>query len=152
MRFAATIVILLVIIELPAQGCFDFHKTHCKPEASKFTYAYNKSSVSYLFKSGESRNIPFELLEGKDYRMTICTDPVFSGVVWFRIITGSGKELYDNSKNNYDLNVEFTCKKTEEVDLIIMAPKPATGISDTIVVEGCIGLLIEDMVSFRTGF
>lgn len=152
MRIAATIFIFFLVTNLPAQGCFEFHKTHCKPVKGKFVYAYNESSVSYLFKSGQDRSIPFELFEGKDYRMTICTDSIFSGVVWFRIINEDGKEIFDNSKSGYQLNIEFSCKKTEEVDLIISAPKAAVGISDTIVVEGCIGLLIEDMVSFRTGF
>jgi hypothetical protein len=145
-------IITLLSFSTSAQKCFDFHKMHCIPVQSKFNYLVNDASVSYLFKSGETRHIPFRLDEGKDYRLTVCTDNIFSGVVAFSIISENDKFLFDNSKLNYKLDLEFMCQKTQDVDFVITAPKAAVGISDTVVVEGCIGLLIEEMVSIKTGF
>jgi hypothetical protein len=135
-----------------SQNCFDFHKQYCKPATSKFAYTVNNASVSYLFKSGQIRSIPFQIDAGKDYRLTICSDLNFNGVIGFSILNEDDQVLYENSQVNFKLDLEFSCKKTQNVEFTISAPKAVSGISDTIAVEGCIGLLIEEMVSIKTGF
>lgn len=151
-RIIITAIIVFINMAVKGQKCFEYHKDHCTLPKSIYPYTYNTGSVSYLFKSGSTREIPFELIGGKDYRIQICTDSVFNGVVQFQIIDDNGKELYNNSQNKYSLFVEFTNKTSRMVNLVLTAPKPIAGISDTIIVEGCIGLLIEDMVAPRTGF
>lgn len=134
-----------------AQDCFNYHVNHCQWK-SKFTYQTNDASISFLFKLGDVKSTHFTLYDGKDYRFILCADTVFNDVIRFQIADELGNIIYDNSNHNFNLNMEFTNKKTQEVELILEVPAPAFGVSDTISTEGCIGLLIEEMVSIKTGF
>lgn len=135
-----------------AQGCFEYHKGDCDFEETNFKYQLNKSSVSFKFASGEIRTIAFEMNSGKDYRLLLCADEVFEDIISLKIISEEGVVIYDNSTNNYELNMEFVCKKSQRAEIEIAAPDPASGVSDTIYSEGCIGMKIEEMISIRTGF
>ncbi len=143
---------LLLFSNLFSQECFEYHKTNCFPKKSKFIYKENISSVSFKFESGEMREIPFTFLYGKDYRITLCADEVFDNIIKIIIINKEGAELYNNSLHDYNLNLEFASKKTQNVIIEIFAPEPNVGISDTVYFEGCIGVLIEEMISVKTGF
>lgn len=146
------ITIISTVTQLSAQDCFEYYKTNCKSQETKYNYTLNKSSVSFKFASGESRIIPFEMYSGKDYRLLLCADGVFDNVIKIKIISEDGKVIYDNSQNNFALNMEFACKKSQSAEIELSAPEPAVGISDTIYEEGCIGIRIEEMVSMQTGF
>ncbi len=137
---------------LQAQDCFEFHKEHCEAPTSKYSYMTNQGSVSFKFESGELKEIPFTIMAGKDYRFTLCAGKAFEQVIAMRFIRRDGKVLYDNSKHNYSLNTEFSCLNTRDITIEIEAPDPATGIADTIYTTDCIGLLIQEMVSIKTGF
>ena len=82
----------------------------------------------------------------------ITADNVFDNVIQFRLIKDDGELLYDNSTNDYSFHVEFSCVKSQDLSIELNAPKPSAGTADTIYYEGCIGILIEDMVSIKTGF
>ena len=135
-----------------SQKCFDYHKSNCFPKPSKFVYKENVASVSFLFKSGEIRDIPFTLLLGIDYRITLCADSVFNDVIKFVIINEEGKQIYNNSAQNFNLNLEFSSRKTHNVIFEIEAPELSIINADSTLNEGCIGILIEEMVSVKTGF
>jgi len=139
-------------LNIKAQECFEYFRSACIPNESKFTYAENNASVSFLFSSGDMREIPFSLVNGIDYRITICADKKFEDIIKLIIRTQEGKEIYNNSKQNFNLNLEFACKKSQDVMLELYAPEPNVGVSDTVYFEGCIGILIEEMVSVKTGF
>ena len=134
------------------QNCFGYQKLHCFPPESKFTYTYNDASVGFLFSSGEQRDVPFSFYNGKDYRITLCADSVFQDVIRFTILSDDGKTLYSNESHQYSLNAEFSSNKTQDVFLRIEAPEASKGLSDTVSYKGCIGILIEDMNSIKTGF
>lgn len=135
-----------------SQECFEYHKTSCFSKASKFSYVENTASVSFEFASGEVRELPFTLINGIDYRITLCAQPEFENVIQFVIKTLEGKEMYNNSKHNFNLNLEFASRKTQDVILELKAPDSKVADNDTISFEGCIGVLIEEMVSVKTGF
>lgn len=146
------IFLIIFISSTYSQDCFEYHQDHCFPKDSKYVYEENNSTVSFLFSSGEIRKMPFTLLLGKDYRIKLCADPVFEDIIEFIIINEDGKAIYNNSTQNFNLNLEFSCKKTQTVTLQLKAPDSNAGVSDTLSSEGCIGLLIEEMVSVKTGF
>jgi len=153
--FKTLLTFLLCFISLSdiySQKCFEYQKTNCFPKKSKFSYMENSSSVSFEFSSGEQRQIPFNLLLGIDYRITLCADPIFEGIIKFIIRGEDGKEIYNNSTQNFNLNLEFSSRKTHNVVFELSAPEPNKGVSDTVYFEGCIGVLIEEMVSVKTGF
>ena len=147
--------IYLILFFIPlfgySQKCFDYHKDTCKPPVSKYTYSYNQSSVSYLFKAGESRQIPVALFAGKDYRITICTQAIFENVVLFKIIKSNGTIFYDNSNFEYELNLEFSSRHSQDVIIELEVPDMPES-ENANLNEGCVGVLIEDMISVKTGF
>jgi len=145
-------IFFISLSDIYSQKCFEYQKSNCFPKKSKFSYKENPSSVSFVFSSGEKRQIPFTLLLGIDYRMTLCADPIFEGIIKFVIKGEDGKEIYNNSNQNFNLNLEFSSRKTHNVTFELSAPEPNKGVSDTVYFEGCIGLLIEEMVSVKTGF
>lgn len=145
--FIGIFLIQLIPLYSLGQECYEYHKQACYPSNSKYIYDYNSNSVSFLFKPGEMRDVPMELYSGKDYRITICSSEIFDQVVAFSILKDDGTVLYDNGKFNYELNIEFTSLQTQEVIMQIEVPE-----SESPEIEGCVGILIEDMVSVKTGF
>jgi len=135
-----------------SQNCFDYHKTHCFPKKSNFHYIENNSSVSFLFSPGDIQEIQVLFLLGKDYRITLCADSIFDNIIQLRILNGQGIILYDNSKQNFNLNLEFSSKKTQNAILEIIAPEIDNKNVNSIDSEGCIGVFIEEMISIKTGF
>jgi len=144
--------LLICFSAIYSQNCFNYHQTNCIPKESKFNYTENKSTVSFLFSSGDVREIPFTFLLGKDYRITLCADSVFENIICFSITNKQGNILYDNSKQNFNHNLEFSSKKTQKVLFEIRAPEIEAINSNSIYIEGCIGILIEEMISVKTGF
>ena len=135
-----------------SQDCFDYHKTHCFPKKSSFNYTENNSSVSFIFSPGDVREIHFMFSLGKDYRITLCADSIFENIIQFRILNEQGLSLYDNSKQNFNLNLEFSSKKTQDVIFEIRAPEIDYKNVNSVDSEGCIGVFIEEMISIKTGF
>lgn len=149
-KTALTALLFFVFVHVSAQDCFDFYKRNYKHnENERFAYALNSSSVSLAFTPGESKCIYSELIQGKDYRITICSDSLYNGVVSLVIRNDAGTILYDNSQDNFNVNIEFSCRKTNSVEYIITAPNRLDVAPET---KGCIGLIIEDMVTPRIGF
>lgn len=131
-----------------AQECYEYHKAACKPAKSKYAYDQTRNSVSFLFKAGESREVPVDLYAGKDYRITICSSEVFDDVISFSVLRQDGTIIYSNANDNYALNLEFSSKKTQQLTILLEIPETNSGLE----VKGCVGVLIEDMVSVKTGF
>ncbi len=147
-----TLILAFTISWANGQECFNYHSKSCKPTESKYGYQVNGSSVSYKFNPGETRYIPFTLMANKDYRITLCSHQ-YNNVVSFKIVRADNKVIYDNAQFNYSFNMEFSSMKTQEVQLEILAPKTNVVITDSAdITAGCIGILIEEMVSIKTGF
>ncbi len=149
LRLALSALLLMAGIQLFAQDCFDFYKSHCCPSQSSFVYTVNEASVSFAFAPGESKCVIVNLFQGKDYRITICSDSLYSGVVSLVIQNDGGKVLYDNSTDDFSTNIEFSCRRNNETEFIITAPNRLDVVDGT---KGCIGILIEDMVTPKIGF
>ncbi len=149
-RLALTVLISIFSVQLSAQDCYEFYKKFVpRHENARFAYSLNSLSVSLPFKPGESRCVYGELIQGKDYRITICSDSLYNGVVELVIRNDAGKILYDNSQDDFNVNIEFSCRKTNSVEFVLTAPNRLDVDAET---KGCIGLIIEDMVTPRIGF
>ena len=150
-KFALSVLFSIFFVQLSgAQDCYDFYKKFIpRNDNSRFAYAINNSSVSLAFAPGESKCVYGELIQGKDYRITICSDSLYNGVVSLIIKNNEGKILYDNSQDDFNINIEISCRKTNSVEYILTAPNRLDVDPET---KGCIGLIIEDMVSPRIGF
>lgn len=140
--------------------CMEYHKHNCKKSGNKY-YQYNSESRSGLFHKGQKSQTLLEAFNGRDYRVSICHDDVFKEPILFRIIDKLGGDvLYDNSEDNYALDFEFTVTTTIEIfiEVEIQGESPLAKKQqyqplikrDNEV--GCVGLLIEYMVTPRKGF
>ena len=142
----------LLFISLFSQQCSDYYKLNCLPKKSSFTYNINNLSSSFLLYSGDKQEIAITLESNKDYRLTICADSIFDNVIQFIILNNKGVELYNNSVNDFKLDIEFLNKLTQDVIFEISTPEQPISVADTVKSKGCIGVLIEEMVTVKTGF
>ena len=149
-RFALPALLCLLAAQLSAQDCYDYYKRNCGRSINgRFPYTVNNSSVSSAFAPGESKCFYGELIQGKDYCITICSDSLYNGVVALLIRNDEGKILYDNSQDNFNVNIEFSCRKTNSVEYILTVPRRSDVDEKT---KGCVGMLIEEMVTPQIGF
>ncbi|MDA3865662.1 MAG: hypothetical protein PF489_02805 [Salinivirgaceae bacterium] len=139
--------------------CFDFHKQNCDKSTNKY-YQYNSESRSGLFHKGQRSRTVIEAYNGRDYRISICHDDVFNKPVVFRIIDKMGGEvLYDNSQDNYAKDFEFTVTTSIElfIEIEVQGESPLVEKRSKMLIRrdnevGCVGVLIEYMVTPRKGF
>jgi len=150
LRFGLSVLCLVAALHVSAQNCFDFHKTNCCPlqHEGYSQYAVSSNSTSFALKPGDSRCIVYEIFSGKDYRLTICSDSLYCGIVSFQI-RDDNNVLYDNAEENFNPFFEFSCKKTTDIEFIISAPNRSDVPPET---KGCIGLLIEEAITPQLGF
>lgn len=139
--------------------CQDYHRNNCKKSDNKY-YQYNSESRSGLFHKGQKSRTLLEAYNGRDYRISICHDDVFKQPVLFRIVDKyMGEVLYDNSQDNFALDFEFTVTTTIElfIEVEIQGESPLAAKNNKSLIKrdsevGCVGLLIEYMVTPRKGF
>jgi hypothetical protein len=101
-----------------------------------------------MLKPGGQEHISFVFDEGKDYRILLCTAPVFNKIIQFDIFNEQHNLLYSNMDNDFSLQVEFSSKKSQAVSFVVTVPEMEY-FSDS---SGCVGILIEEMKSIKIGF
>jgi hypothetical protein len=163
-------VIIAIFIAISFQGisqthdytrsrCLEYHKNHCERSTNKY-YQLNSESRSGLFHKGQKSRTLLEAFNGRDYRISLCHDDVFSKPIILRIKDKARDEvLYDNSEDNFAQDFEFTVTSTVELWIEVEVQGESTLNTNThnsIIRRdsevGCIGLLIEYMVTPRKGF
>lgn len=120
----------------------------------KRAFQYNAQSKSGLFAQGTISKMRCIVYKGNDYRISVCCETVIGDKVNFKIYDArTNEELFDNTKNDNTQQFEFQAASTRS--LIIEATVPAGDVKEE---KGkaenaaCVGLLIENKVSDRTGF
>ncbi|HEX7413556.1 MAG TPA: hypothetical protein VF411_05875 [Bacteroidia bacterium] len=157
--FAIVVCIGLTASQVVAQSsaCGDFHRKACYIEGTKKdkkAFMYNAQSKSGLFAQGSISKMRCIVYKGMDYRMSVCCETIIGDKVNFKIYDARTQELlFDNTKNDDAQQFEFQASTTRQ--LIIEATVPAGEVKEE---KGkaenaaCVGLLIENKVSERTGF
>ncbi len=157
--FALAIYIGLTTGQVIAQAsaCGDFHRKACYMEGTKKDkreFMYNAQSKSGLFAQGSTSKMRCIVYKGMDYRMTVCCETIIGDKVNFKIYDARTNELlFDNTKNDDAQQFEFQASTTRQ--LIIEATVPAGEVKEEkgkAETAACVGLLIENKVSERTGF
>jgi hypothetical protein len=140
-----------------ASACGDFHRKACFMEGTKKdkrAFMYNAQSKSGLFAQGSVSKMRCIVYKGMDYRITVCCETILGDKVNFKIYDGRTNELlFDNTKNDNSQQFEFQASTTRQ--LIIEATVPAGEVKEEkgkAETAACVGLLIENKVSERTGF
>ncbi len=167
-------VVMLLLTVLPlyfyGQECVDYHRLKCSSDPNKKTliagektsegYSYNPDSRSGLLLKGQTSEFKIELRQEKDYRITICYDDILGDKVSFKILDYEDNSvLYNSADNNYEKVFEFQVQVTRPVKIVVSVPadsKPTEatvlGLKAKTTQMGCVGILIETMVTPKTGF
>ncbi len=159
--------ILLIIacvigsINVSAQNtCIDFHKKNCNRQNVSSAYRISETSRSAMFLKGQTSEFRLTIYQGKDYRITICNDEVLGENIGMAIIDReTGEPLYNNKDFNYVRDFEFTVLMTREIKIIVSVPDDSGSMKpkgdfrakqpDAV---GCLGVLIEEMITPKKGF
>ena len=166
-------IILLAIVLSPLFGhaqtndysmrrCWGFHKDSCQTSKNIY-YRVVDHSRSALFVKGQTSRIKVPIYNGRDYRISFCHDQVLGeGIVMRLIDSESESVLYDNSEDGFASEFEFTVTQSREIYIEIEVPgtsrmSEAADDADLIFVRkdtemGCIGILIEHMITPIKGF
>ncbi|MFQ3579777.1 MAG: hypothetical protein SNJ71_06530, partial [Bacteroidales bacterium] len=123
-------------------------------------YGTDDASRSGLLLKGQSDSFRFQIFQGKDYRITICNEEMLGNTINFQIRDfDSDALLYDNKDYNYEKVFEFTCLTSRTVKIVVMIPSDnntittsSIGINPKPTQMGCVGVLIESMVTPKKGF
>ncbi|MCQ2959343.1 MAG: hypothetical protein MJ198_04030 [Bacteroidales bacterium] len=156
------VVLGLVSSNVFAQNnCLNFHKQKCQSYASK-GYIMSNDSRSAILRKGQTSEFRITIYQGKDYRISVCADEVNLGsTVHLRLIDYDTDELlYDNKDFNYVKDFEFTVVQTRTIKISIEIPEDqtqkasanTTGLISKSINQGCVGVLIEEMSTPKTGF
>jgi hypothetical protein len=142
--------------------CFGYQRDSCTTSKNIF-YKINDESRSALFLKGQKSRTPFTIYNGRDYRVSLCWDHILGSQIGFKLIDkDTDQVLYDNSKDTYSSEFEFTVAQTRDIYIEIEVPGESSvvaveGNQDIIIVQkdaemGCIGVLIEHMITPTKGF
>jgi hypothetical protein len=152
---------VLSAVTVSAQSaCIDYHKKNCKRQDVATSYGLSPESRSALFLKGQTSEFRLTIYQGKDYRITICNDEVLGENIGMAILDReTGEPLYNNKDFNYVRDFEFTVLMTREIKIIISVPDDGTALTpkgdfrakDSSGV-GCLGVLIEEMITPKKGF
>ena len=144
------------------RSCWGYHKDSCKTSKNIY-YRVVDNSRSALFVKGQTSRIKFPIYNGRDYRISFCHDQVLGEGIVMRLIDAETESvLYDNSEDGFASEFEFTVTQTREIFVEIAVPgtsrmSEAADDADLIFVRkdtemGCIGILIEHMITPVKGF
>lgn len=141
------------------QSCVEYHLRRCKADDNK-GYSVAEESRSALMLKGQSSEFRFIIYQGKDYRITICGDDELGPHLQYQIIDWETNEvLYDNKDFNYVREFEFTVLMSKTVRIVVSIPSENDGIGGgnaslrpKSTAMGCVGVLIEEMITPRKGF
>lgn len=143
-----------------SQDCIDYHKNNCKPPQSMSAYAYDPASRSGLLMKGQSSEFRFSLYQGRDYRITLCNQEALGKNVQYQIIDWENNVvLYDNKEFNYESSFEFSVLITREIKVLVTVPADdktqkttSIGLKPKPTQMGCVGVLVESMITPKKGF
>lgn len=122
----------------------------------------SNDSRSAMMRKGQTSEFRITIYQGKDYRISVCTDELSLGnTVHIRLVDYDTNEaLYDNKDKNYVKDYEFTVIQTRTIKIVIDVPEDptqkgsgaSTGLISKSINQGCVGVLIEEMSTPKTGF
>ncbi len=163
-RFKIILYILLSITPLLSlsQRCGQYHKLNGNFSENKYYMLHDEASRSALFVKGETSKMYLDIYNGRDYRISITHDDILGGPIEFKLIDRRDQTLLYNSANDgYAQEFEFTVTKTRELIIVIHVPGHSVGLEPLSqekglfrkdVEIGCVGVLIEHMITPMKGF
>lgn len=145
--------LLLFVGFASGQDCIDYHRSRCpKLEPNPYTEV-PEGSKSELILRGEEISVAFFIFQGRDYRLSLCSE-MYDGQVIVKLYDFEDPTLllYDNTLNAMAQIFEFQVMRTRKVRAVVYVPKVPEKASNTgmllaKVPRGCVGMLTETMVT-----
>ena len=142
--------------------CYNYEHDSCGLSENMY-YKVHNLSRSALFVVGQTSRTPFKIYNGRDYRISLCWDPILGNRLFFKIYDKATEALlYDNANDEYSTDFEFTVAQTSEVLIEVTVPvnpndTELNSSNPLIFTEkdkkmGCVGVLVEHMITPTKGF
>jgi len=148
--FILIIALALLSTKSYTQNCLNFHKTFCISYA-KDGYKPILESRSFQLAKGEYATQEVTFHNGHDYHINVAVDDVFGNQLFVQVMDIDNQEIiYDNTKDNMNLNLEFSALETINAQITLETPSSSS--ESTYEIKGCLGLLIETRPTPPTGF
>ncbi len=148
-----TICLLLVSFSVKSQDCIDYHLKQCPRQNPNPYTEVPEGSKSALLLRGEEMETRFTIFQCKDYRLTLCSQ-LFQDQVVIKVYDAEDPSLllYDNTQNDTAQVFEFQVFNTRRIRIVVSVPKlnqpkKNTGLLIEKTPRGCVGLLVESMVT-----
>ena len=142
--------------------CSNYERDSCKVSSNIFYKINNTLSRSALFLKGQTSETLMTVYNGRDYRVSLCWDPILGDHMLFKILDAETRSvLYDNATNEFSSEFEFTVTNTSNVILVVTVPLSSedelNGSNNAIFIQkdkrmGCVGVLVEHMITPTKGF
>lgn len=145
--------IIVFYVAVNGQDCINYHLKSCPQlQPNPYTNVF-EGSKSGLMLRGETMESVFTIFQGKDYRITLCSE-LFPNEINLKIYDADDGSilLYDNTQNDTAQIFEFQVFNTRRVRAMVSVPKIAQSKKNTgLLVEktprGCVGFLLETMIT-----
>lgn len=153
LRLLTIPIFIFISISSFAQDCIDYHLASCLFDEHPFYKIDPPGSKSQLMKPGEGMSLSFYIYQGRDYRITTCSD-LYRDQIRLQIFDAEDGSvlLYDNQLNEMSQQFEFQVTETRRVRANVTIEeskkeKKQTGLLTQKVQRDCVGLLLETMVT-----
>ena len=116
--------------------CKQFAKNTCKVELTPFQHDGNYHAAVLL--EGEEAELYKTFYSDTDYRILICGAGNL-GNIEFSIIDGSGKVIYNNKFNDYQMRWDFRLDSSQQLKILVKVPVSAGNVTEP--KEGCVSIM-----------
>ncbi|MFO7869716.1 MAG: hypothetical protein R6U95_10505 [Bacteroidales bacterium] len=156
---ALLVCISSITISVFAQSaCVEYHLNCANTEDNGYSTA--EGSRSALLLKGQTSEFRFTIYEGKDYKFSICGEESLGEHLQYQLIDWETNEvLYDNKDHNYVNSFEFTVLITKTIRVEVTVPTKesesetnSNSLRPKSTSMGCVGVLIEEMITPKKGF
>lgn len=133
--------------------CTDYHKKACKFEKDDLYYEYNSQSKDALFRPGQTSKLIFTSYKGYDYRFTFAAEDKITGGgnLTFKVVDAKSKKVLFDSEEDGSMEFEFVCDSSINLSVEVSLPESSAE-SNSKVLYGCVGFLLESRETLDTGF
>lgn len=148
--FILTVALSVLSNRATCQDCINFHKDFCI-SYEKDGYSPIIESRSFKLSKGDYVTQGITFHNGHDYHINVAVDDIFGNRLFMQILDVDNQVvIYDNTKDNMNLNLEFSALET--INAQITLETPSSNSQSSFEIKGCLGLLIETRPTPPTGF
>ncbi len=134
-KILVVVVACLMVQNAAVAQCKTFIKNECKPKLDP--YIYNGQLNSAVLNQGDIAELMLTFYSNQDYRIVVCADGL--GVVNFRLLDLTGKELFSNANHGNIDYWDFSTNSTQLLTVEVSVPENTTNEDSK---SGCVSILV----------